>query len=310
MSGNHMNRKPLRWWYLAVCCLLLSAAGSAAAQSADPEASSAEALNWTVWPLPGVVNVRDGQPTDGATMDMLRLVMAKLPAFEAHYRLGNRFRQQQEMQQGQDFCSTPLFRRADTDEYAYFIPFMASTPIQMVIRRSAATEFPLEDGAISLMALAERDDLRGGYSGFRTYPPVLANWLEQARRDDRIERATGTPSGENLLRMVSLERIDYAFEFSILINTVNKRLRSGEALRGVPIKGHRALVEAGIYCSKTPWGKRVAGELDRVIRELAGDPETFLSLYRPWVPAETYRLYEADLESYYLRRALRPTELE
>ncbi|UAW98216.1 hypothetical protein KEM63_15825 [Halopseudomonas nanhaiensis] len=309
MTGIQINRKSLRRWCLGILCGLIPVVPSVA-ETASPEATAREPLNWTVWPLPGVVNVRDGQPTDGATMDMLRLVMSKLPAFEAQYRLGNRFRQQQEMQQGQDFCSTPLFRRADTDEYAYFIPFMASTPIQMVIRRSAAADFPIEDGAISLAALAERDDLRGGYSGFRTYPPVISSWLEQARRDDRIERATGTPSGENLLRMVSLERIDYAFEFSILINTVNKRLRNGEALRGVPIKGHGALIDAGIYCSRTPWGKRVAGELDRVIRELASDPETFLALYRPWVPEDTYALYQHDLRAYYRQRASRTTPID
>lgn len=309
MSGTGIDSKHLQRWCLAILCLFLPFA-TAGAQSEPSQANSVETLKWIVWPLPGVINVRDGQPTDGATMDMLRLVMSKLPAFEPRYRLGNRFRQQQEMQQGEDFCSTPLFRRPDTDEYAYFIPFMASTPIQMVIRRSAAADFPIEDGAISLAALAGRDDLRGGYSGFRTYPPALSRWLEEARRDDRVERATGTPSGENLLRMVSLERIDYAFEFSALINSVNHRSRSGEPLRGIPIKGHLALVEAGIYCSKTPWGKRIAGELDRVIRELANDPETFLALYRPWVPEDTYALYQHDLRNYYLQRSLSPTPIE
>ncbi|WP_157718182.1 hypothetical protein [Halopseudomonas xinjiangensis] len=309
MSGLGINCKLLRGWCFAMLCLLVPAV-SAQAQSSPSEPASVETLEWTVWPLPGVINIGDGKPTDGAAMDLLRLIMSELPAFAPNYRLGNRFRQQQDMQQGQNFCSAPLFRRADSDEYGYFVPFMASTPIQLVIRRSAADEFPIENGTISLARLAERDDLRGGYSGFRTYPPAVSHWLEQAREDGRVEKATGTPSGENILRMVSLERIDYAFEFSILINTVNKHFRSGEPLRGVPIKGHRALVEAGIYCSRTPWGKRVAGELDRVIRELASDPETLLALYRPWVPEETYGLYKADLQAYYRQRASRPAVLE
>lgn len=297
----------LAWW----CLAMLVMAGPAFAQSAGtPQAAGVETLEWTVWPLPGVINVIDGKPTDGAAMDVLRLIMANLPAFTPNYRLGNRLRQQQDMQQGQNFCSAPLFRRSDSDEYGYFIPFMASTPIQVVIRASDAASFPIEEGVISLADLAERDDLRGGYSGFRTYPPAVAQWLDQARADGRIEKATGTPSGENLLRMVSQGRIDFAFEFSILSNTVNKRLRSGEPLRSVPIKGHRALVEAGIYCSRTPWGKRVAGELDRVIRELSSDPETFLSLYRPWVPEETFRLFRDDLRAYYLRRAIQVAELD
>ncbi len=295
---------------LAMLGMLIVPCPGYAQPFASPQSAGIETLEWTVWPLPGAINVVDGKPTDGVAMDVLRLIMADLTAFRPNYRLGNRLRQQQDMQEGQNFCSAPLFRRSDSDEYGYFIPFMASTPIQVVVRASDAASFPIKDGAISLVDLAERDDLRGGYSGFRTYPPAVSRWLDQARSDGRIQKATGTPSGENVLRMVSQGRIDYAFEFSTLSHAVNKRLRSGEPLRSVPIKGHRALVEAGIYCSRTPWGKRVAGELDLVIRELSNAPSTLLSLYRPWVPDETFRLFQEDLRAYYLRRAREPLSFE
>lgn len=296
----------LAWWCLALLGMLFMAGPGVAQTAQTDQATAVETVDWTVWPLPGAINVIDGKPTDGVAMDILRLIMAKLPAYTPNYRLGNRLRQQQDMQQGQNFCSAPLFRRSDSDEYGYFIPFMASTPIQLVIRGSDATQFPIENGTISLVDLAARDDLRGGYSGFRTYPPAVSRWLEQAREDGRVERATGTPSGENVLRMVSQGRIDFAFEFSTLSNTVNKRLRSGEPLVSVPIKGHQALVDAGIYCSRTPWGKRVASELDRAIRELSRNPSTLLTLYQPWIPDETFEVFKDDLRAYYIRRSSEP----
>ncbi len=267
-----------------------------------------EVLEWTVWPLPGLVNVENGKPTDGITMAGVRMLMAQLPDLQPEFRLANRLRQQRNMAMGDNFCSTPLMRRGDTDTVGYFIPFMASTPIQAVIRKADLARYPLEDGRLSLQRLVQETELRGGLSAFRTYPPGIEAWFQKAQAAGRAEDITGTQSGENLLLMVSHGRLDLTFEFATITRAMSQRLRIKEPLLSLPVHEQRELVESGIYCTRTEWGRSMAERLDEAVRAVVADTENFMPLYDQWVPAETYHAYEAELTDYYRRRATQPTD--
>lgn len=266
---------------------------------------AAETVDWTVWPLPGVVNVVDDKPTDGITMDAMALLMDRLPELQPQYRIANRLRQQKMMADGENVCSIPLFQREDSDKFAYFIPFMITTPIQAIIRRDDLERFPLEDGFLSLTRLIDETDLRGGLSGFRTYPDPLGAWLTDAESKNRVKNITGSQGGESLQLMVSHGRLDYIFEFSSISMAMRKGLHMREPLLTLPILEDRKLVESGIYCTRNPWGQRIAERLDRAIRELVAEPEALLQLYVHGMPIETYQVFEQDIREYYQERAAR-----
>lgn len=269
--------------------------------------AEAAILEWTVWPLPGIVNVEDGKPTDGITMVGVRMLMAQLPDLQPEFRLANRLRQQRNMGMGHEFCSIPLLRRSDTDQVGYFIPFMASTPIQAVIRKADLARYPLEDGRLSLQRLVEETELRGGLSAFRTYPPGIEAWFHKAQAVDRAEYITGHQGGENLLLMVSHGRLDLTFEFATITRAMSQRLRMKEPLLSLPVHEQRALVESGMYCTRSEWGRAMAVRLDQAVRTVVADTDTFLPLYDQWVPAETYHAYATELADYYRQRAMQPT---
>mgnify|MGYP002619520218 CR=1 FL=1 len=266
-------------------------------------------LDWALWPIPGAVNLVDGQPRDGIAMEALDLLMARLPELQPRYRLANRPRQQYDMEQGLAFCSMPLLRRADSDQIGYFIPFMASTPIQAVIRQDDRERFPLENGSLSLSRLLADTDLRGGVSGFRTYPTELAAWFSEAQTAGRLESVTGALSGENLLLMVSHGRLDFTFEFATVTRAITRRLAVQAPLLSLPIQEHRELVETGIYCTRSDWGRAMAARLDLAVRQIAAEPGVLLALYERWVPEETYQAFADELRAYYLQRAGQPTAL-
>ena len=265
----------------------------------------AETVDWTVWPLPGVVNVVNDKPTDGITMDAMALLMARLPALQPQYRIANRLRQQKMMADGENVCSIPLFQREDSDKFAYFIPFMITTPIQAIVRRDDLERFPMEDGFLSLARLIDETDLHGGLSGFRTYPDPLGAWLTEAVAKKRVKNITGSQGGESLQLMVSHGRLDYIFEFTSISMAMRKGLHMRESLLALPILEDRNLVESGIYCTRNAWGRRMAERLDRAIRELVAEPEALLQLYVSGMPIETYRVFEQDIREYYQERAAR-----
>ena len=270
--------------------------------------TEAAILEWTVWPLPGVVNVENGKPTDGITMAGVRMLMAQLPDLQPEFRLANRLRQQRNMGMGDDFCSIPLLRRSDTDKIGYFIPFMASTPIQAVIRKADLARYPLEDGRLSLQRLVEETGFHGGLSAFRTYPPGIEAWFHKAQALGRAEYITGHQGGENLLLMVSHERLDLTFEFATITRAMSQRLRIKEPLLSLPVHEQRELVESGMYCTRSEWGRAMAERLDQAVRTVVADTENFMPLYEQWVPAETYQAYATEFAEYYRQRARQPTE--
>lgn len=287
-----MSRCRALW--LAVICLQLS------------PLSQAEPVQWTLWPIPGIVNVVDDQPTDGITMLALRQLMQRMPELEPDYRLANRLRQQRDMERGLQFCSTPLFQRPDTDRYAYFIPFLVSTPIQAVVRYDQVEQFPLHSGRLVLSDLLESTELQAAVSAFRTYPPLIQAWLAAAEPLGRAERISGSLSGENLLLMVSHGRIDLTFEFATITRAVSEQLQPPTPLVSVPLAEEMDLVVSGIYCSGSDWGRSMAEQLDQAIRELLQDPharEQLLSLYADYLPAETWAAFEPQIRAYFDRRA-------
>ena len=273
-------------------------------------AASAEALEWTVWPLPGVVNVVDGKPTDGITMEALDLLMARLPDLQADYRLANRLRQQRLMKNNHNFCSIPLLQREDSDELGYFIPFMASTPIQAVIRHGDLAKFPLEDGRLSLARLMSETELQGGISGFRTYPGDVHTWIRKAVAKGRVETVTGAQGGENLMLMVSHGRLDFIFEFASISRYMSKALRMREPLLSLPIHEEQKLVETGIYCTRNEWGRNMASRIDQAVREIAAEPAALMELYVAGMPEETWQAFSTEMAKYYQQRAKRSVVFE
>lgn len=278
-----------------VICMLVGFGWSAAAPG--------ETLPWALLPLPGVVELENGVPVRGMQLDALHLLEDRLPDVQSTYRAANYRRLQRDMAQGMDFCAAPFFRRADTDRIGYFVPFTVSSPIQLVIRRADLQRFPLQDERISLRTLLQDSKLAGGLSTSRTYPEELRELLHQGLESGRLEWVAGATGGENLPLMVSVGRLDYSFEFSTMVNAMSADPRLHEPLVSVPLDESLALVESGIYCTRSEWGLRMAGRLDQAIRELSRQPQTLLELYRRYMPASTYRMYSEKIAAYYQVRA-------
>ncbi|MEO4046924.1 hypothetical protein AAFN46_07505 [Pseudomonas sp. CAU 1711] len=271
-------------------------------------AVASETVDWYVWPIPGVVNVEHGEPTDGLAMEVLAQVLEHLP-MSARFHLGNRARLQQDMAQGVSLCSLPLLPEARSDAIGYFIPLFASTPIQVVVRQSQLAEFPIAQGQLSLADLLADPALRGGLAKARTYPAKLQQQIEEGVRQGRIQRIATAMSGDNLLLMLAHGRFDFALEYASIIQALRSRQSSGEPLVSVPIREDRELSSIGIYCTRNAWGRQLALQLDAAIRQAFADPARVLALHAKWLPAESYQVYLGDFEAFYRQRAQRPLEL-
>jgi hypothetical protein len=103
--------------------------------------------------------------------------------------------------------------------------------------------------------------------------------------------------------MVSNHRLDYVFDYPLIYREMMGDANLSDALVSIPLREDSQLETLGIYCPRTPWGKRMAGLLDQAIRGESANPERTLDIYRRWLPPQVFADYCEQLLQFFLQRA-------
>ncbi|VXB99741.1 conserved exported hypothetical protein [Pseudomonas sp. 8BK] len=263
----------------------------------------AEELVWDVVPIPGGVNVRDDQPVDGLLFEVMQLLAARLPELQMRYEILPLARVEKRMGEKGEKCSSGLLQTSERNQLSYFVPFVATTPMHVLVRRQSLGELRIENGQVSLDWLLGNPYLRGALAKSRVYPASIRERLLQAHAEGDFLELGGSQGGENLLLMVSHHRLDYVFDYPVIYTEVMRHFSLSDALVSVPLRENAELVTVGIYCPRTPWGARMAGRLDQAIRELSATPVSTLAIYQRWLPPEVYSHYHEQLLAFFAQRA-------
>jgi uncharacterized protein (TIGR02285 family) len=263
----------------------------------------ADELVWGIVPIPGVFNVRDGQVVDGVLFETMQLLAARLPELQMRYEVLPISRIEQRMGEQGEMCSSGQLQSPERDQLGYFVPYVATTPMHVLVRREAMDQLLIEDGHVSLDWLLGNPNLRGALAKSRTYPASIRERLLQAHAAGQIPELGGSLGGENLLLMVSHRRLDYVFDYPVIYTEVMRHFSLSDELVSVPLRENAELVTVGIYCSRTPWGARMAGRLDQAIREVSAEPAGTLAIYQRWLPPEVFDHYHEQLLQFFAQRA-------
>jgi uncharacterized protein (TIGR02285 family) len=285
------------FYSLVVATLLCGLPGAGAAQ--------AEELVWGIVPIPGAFNVRDGEVVDGVLFEAMQLLAARLPELQMHYEVLPMTRVEQRMGEQGEMCSSGQLQSPERDRVGYFVPYVASTPIHVLVRAQTLNQLLIEDGQVSLDWLFGNPYLRGALARSRVYPAPIRQRqrLRQAHAEGRIPELGGSLAGENLLLMVSHQRLDYVFDYPVIYTEVMRHFSLSDALISVPLRENAELVTVGIYCARTQWGARMARRLDQAVREVSAEPDSSMAIYQRWLPPEVYAHYREQLLQFLAQRA-------
>lgn len=268
----------------------------------------AEPLPWVLFTMPGVVNLRDGKPHDGLVYEYLRLLEPHLKEVQVSYELGNLMRLQKNMGEGRNLCSSANLRSPERDRIGYFIPYLITPPMQVVVRAETYGRLPLRDGRLWIDDLLAAN-LRGGFFLQRSYPPVLEARLSARPLSPSLIAVSIAANADRTLRMLSHQRFDYTFEYpSTVVDYVRSNPES-MPLRSVTLADAADLQVVGSYCTRNAWGRAMALRIDAAVRTRLSQPEPVLALYRQWLPVESYQAYGAGIEAYLRQRAEQPLSL-
>jgi uncharacterized protein (TIGR02285 family) len=267
----------------------------------------AEPLPWVLFAMPGAVNLRDGKPYDGLVYEYLRMIEPHLEEVQVSYELGNLMRMQKNMDEGRNLCSSANLRSPERDRIGYFIPYLITPPMQVVVRAETYGRLPLRDGRLWVDELLAAD-LRGGFFLQRSYPPALQARLS-ARPPSNLIAVSIAASTDRTLRMLSHQRFDYTFEYPSTVVNYARSNPESVPLRSVTLADAADLQVVGSYCTRNAWGRAMALRIDAAVRARLSQPEPVLALYRHWLPVESYQAYGAGIEAYLRQRAEQPLSL-
>lgn len=267
---------------------------------------AAEEIHWQTLPLVGVAELKDGKPADGVVFAVQRFIEQALPDYQHRYSASAPRRLYHDLEAGQARCSTILLQDELLDRVGYFVPFLPTLPMQLIVRSGMQEKLPLEQGAVSLSRLMQTR-LKGAVVISRGYPVDLRPLLEQGVAQGLIQSMSSNSSGENLLAMISLGRLDYTLEFPIVIKRYAQDSNLPGRLQGIPILENKALTAAGFYCARTPWGRGIAERLDQVVRAITASPEQLMPLYQTTNDPATLAYYEPDIRAWLEQRATTQT---
>lgn len=268
-------------------------------------ALATEQLSWALMPVPGVVNLRAGQPYDGLMVEYLRLLDAQLGDVQVHYPASNQQRAFNDIAHGRNLCTAPLLRNAERDQVGYFVPLLMSPPMQVVMRADDVQRLPLINGELWLEQLLS-SELLGGFAIQRIYPATLQVRLAQ---EAQLVGVNITANGDRLLLMLSHKRFDYTFEYPTTLVGFTRLYPQQSALLSVPLADFTELPVFGSYCTRNDWGRAMSLRIDTAARALAAEPQSIEALYQRWLPAENWQRYALPIGQFLRERAQQPPVL-
>jgi uncharacterized protein (TIGR02285 family) len=265
-------------------------------------------LTWYTLPLAGLIELKDGKPSDGAVLAIQNLIEAELSEFKHQYIVSAANRIVYEMSNGSPFCTTVGPQISERDHVGYFVPFLPILPLHLVVRPETRRHLPLKNGVVSFEQLIHSQKLRGVITPTRIYPADLSSLIHEAARDGRISSISSNSLGANLLAMVSYKRFDYTIDYPIVISSVNKSRENPAKLVSIPIAEVTHIGTAGFYCTRNSWGRNIAQKLDLAVRNVASKPEQIIDIYRNANDDATILHYESQIRAFLKERAETETQ--
>lgn len=256
---------------------------------------------WGISPLPGQVNLRDGQPHSGVLVDLLLQVIKRMPQHRHRLQLVNLSRGLEQLKQPGTTCLLPTVRTAERDQLGHHVDLFVAMPHQLLVRSSDQARFASGQNEVSLRVLLQDTQLRGGLNQDRSYGPNLDPLLKDPAVQPRLLRIQTSSANNNLLDMLAYGRIDYLLEHAEVIQFI-QRQGGASNLALLPLQEASTPLVNGIYCSRTAAGARLIREIDSIARQ----PDVvayFKQAHIAYLPAATAHHYQAWLDNFFQQRA-------
>lgn len=230
------------------------------------------------------------------------IIQEHLPTY-THYRtVTNVTRHFHAFREGNRVCSVGLYRNPEREEFMHFsIPsFLALPPVLI----TSKDKLPALGGGeiVRLADLLKDTHVIIGLSKDRSYGADIDALLNQYRERKNLVVFTGQELSENFFRMLMLDRIDALIGLPEEAMYSADKIGIREQIVTVPLAENQANPEkwlSYVGCSKTPWGKAIITEINKVLREQRPGQQ-YREAYERWLNTESMEEYRRLYDEVFL----------
>lgn len=227
-------------------------------------AQAKDTIKWLVYDWPPVY-ITDGPFQGQGNADaILKFFQQQLIGYDHVTVPVNPARAIATMRSGADACMVGTLKTPEREKFLYFaIPIGITLPNAIIMTNKRW----LELGSwreVALEDLLNRKDLIGGIVNERSYTPQLDQILQNVDQN-RMVVVSRRSMAENLLSMLKVGRIDYFIEYPWVAVFMEKMLFDKTDVTSIPIKEIEPFSFGRMACSKTVWGKKIIGRINKIL---------------------------------------------
>lgn len=264
--------------------------------------AQADTMTWVMRDFPPSSMPVGGRPSQGLADEFVKAMVKRWPEVEHRYLVANNTRIVAMLEGGEPACFTTALRVPERERMAYIADMLLVPPQMLITRAELLPRLPRNArGEVRLPQLLADATLHGVLVQSRSYGSQLDQQLRAAPPGPQLSYS---PAAVRPLGLVALGRADYSIDYDYTLafeQFSHQALRQAE-LASVPIEGNTQTLVAGIACPRTAWGRRMILKIDRLLAQLAQDPQARSGVER-WMTPQARAAYGRAIEEFYRRRS-------
>ena len=234
-----------------------------------------------------------------------QIVARHLPGVPQTITRGNPKRVWKSLLGGEPSCTADLLFRGEHAAQIYFSPTVLALPPVVLQRPGSTATLPRnEQGAVQLRALLARPDLLGAAVSGRYYGQLVNTLIAQRPARSTLTLLDSSHGVVRAIEMLLTRRVDYVLAYPSDMDEQDVSARAGAGVRpnALPIEGAEALVQAGVACPRTPWGRGAMRRIDAALSapDSIAELEKIQEIYM--TEADRKR-HAAELQAFFRARA-------
>ena len=271
---------------------------------AVPQRSAAQdSLMWMEAVLPPFF-IQSGPNQEQGYGDIITHILQKQLSAYSHEEINTNITRHFYMfKQGDHVCSVGLYKTPEREKFMYFsMPSFITLPPVIIIKKENIRKFSNKT-TVSLDAVLGNTSLMIGLAKDRSYGNTLDEVLKKYQGQANLVEFTGQELSLNLFKMLMLGRLDG------LIGLPEEALYQAEQMgirdQFITLTLSENLSNydgwmSNVACSKTPWGKQVIEDVNKVLLEQR-PTQQYRAAYERWLDPNSIAEYRKAYSEVFLK---------
>lgn len=261
-----------------------------------------ETITWLEATFPPYL-IHQGEYKDQGYGDVVTdILIQHLDQYEHTRMLANISRHYRMYKRGEKVCSVGLYKKPEREEFLYFsMPSFLTLPNVIVINRKKYDAFGAKN-MVSLAKILQDNTLIIGQAKNRSYGRIIDNLFEEYGNASNLFVYEGRNLSLNFFQMLKRDRLDgiIGLPEEVLYQAENLGIR--DQIMTLAIEENQQSMDAWlshVVCSKTPWGKKVIEDVNKVLRQQR-PTKAYRAAYERWLDKTSIPRYRKAYGKYFL----------